>query len=76
MKSTITDWMTCTISVGVPVSACIRTAPARSAPNRIPASTVPPGLARPSSATVIASKPMLASTSPVSAALLPPSDLR
>ena len=30
MNSTITDWTTCTISVGVPVSACIRTAPARS----------------------------------------------
>src|SRR5690606_8965658 len=57
MNSTINDWITRKMSMGVPVPACIVTPPARSAPNSRPAATVPHGLVRPSSATVMASKP-------------------
>jgi hypothetical protein len=55
---TFNDCTTSTMSIGVPVRACMITPPARSPPNKMPASTVPKGLPRPSSATVIASKPM------------------
>src|SRR5690606_24434579 len=58
MNSTISDWTTSTMSIGVPVRACIVTPPARRAPNSSPAATVPHGFARPRSATVIASKPI------------------
>ena len=62
MKSTIRDWTTRTMSMGVPVWICIWTAPARKAPNRMPAANVPHGVERPSSATVMASKPYVAAT--------------
>ena len=71
MNSTSTGSMIDTISDGVEVSVAMTTLPARKAPNSRPASTVPPGVAAPSSATVIASKPMPASMSPVSAGLVP-----
>ncbi len=71
MNSTMSACSTVTRSIGVPVLDCICTPPAVSAPNRRPARTVPPGLARPSSATVIALNPMPASMSPVIAGLVP-----
>src|SRR6266545_1129478 len=45
------------MSIGVEVAACMFRPPARSAPNCSAASTTPSGLARPSRATVMASKP-------------------
>jgi hypothetical protein len=62
INSTISDCSTSTRSIGVPVRACIEKPPARRAPNRSPASTVPKGRERPSSATVMASNPKLAAT--------------
>ena len=59
MKSTISAWSTVTSSSEMPAYDCIWLPPACSAPNSSAASTTPHGLARPSSATVIASKPML-----------------
>src|SRR5690606_5072269 len=63
MNRTMSDWMTVTISIGIPSAACIVAPPARNAPNRIAAPSTPTGFERPSSATVIASKPIPASTS-------------
>ena len=57
-NSTIRACSTSVSSFGVPALACIATPPTLIAPNSRPASTVPSGLARPSSATVIASKPI------------------
>jgi hypothetical protein len=59
------------MSIGVPVRACMKTPPARSAPNSRPARNVPSGLDRPSSATVIASKPKDAATPAVSTFSVP-----
>ena len=50
-------WMTSTISTGIPALICMRPAPARIAPKRSAASTMPTGWARPSRATVIESNP-------------------
>src|SRR5690625_4506102 len=58
MKSTITAWMTSTMSIGVFAIVCMNGAPARSAPKSNAAHTVPSGRDLPSSATVIASNPM------------------
>src|SRR5690606_4583949 len=71
MNSTMSDWTTSTMSIGVPVRACIAKPPARSAPNSRPARTVPSGRERPSRATVIASKPKLAATPAVSTFSVP-----
>jgi len=49
--------MTVVMSTGIWVWACIVTPPALSEPYKSAASTTPPGLARPSRATVIASMP-------------------
>lgn len=49
------------MSIGTPLAACIEYPPALSAPKRTPAPNTPHGRERPSSATVIASKPMPAS---------------
>lgn len=57
MSSTITDCTTRTMSTGTPVSVCMVTPPARRAPKSRPANSTPTGWDRPSSATVIASKP-------------------
>ena len=57
-NSTISDWTTRTMSMGVEVAACIEDPPARSPPIRMPANTTPIGLLLPSSATVMASNPI------------------
>ena len=49
--------MTFVTSDGTPVAASMTVPPAFSAPNSSPARTTPNGLARPSSATVMPSKP-------------------
>ena len=56
-NKTMTASSTCTMSTGVPVTACMSGAPACSAPNSSPASTTPSGRPNPSSATVMASMP-------------------
>ena len=56
-NSTISACSTWTICTGVLVAVCMPGDPACSAPNSSPAATTPPGLPRPSSATVIASIP-------------------
>ena len=61
MNSTMSDCTTSTMSIGTPSAACIEKPPALNAPNRMPATKMPHGVERPSSATVIASKPMPAS---------------
>src|SRR5690606_38717620 len=63
MNRTMSDWMTVTISIGMPSAACIVAPPARNPPKRIAAARTPSGEDRPSRATVIASKPIPASTS-------------
>jgi hypothetical protein len=55
----------------MPLNDCMRLPPARSAPNRIAASSVPQGRFRPSSATSRPSKPMLPATAGVSAYAVP-----
>jgi hypothetical protein len=55
----------------MPLNDCIRLPPARSAPNRIAASSVPHGRFRPSSATSRPSKPMLPATAGVRACAVP-----
>src|SRR5690606_2298922 len=60
-NSTTTACTTSTMSTGMPSAACIVYEPALSAPNSRPATTVPHALLRPSSATVMASKPKPAS---------------
>ena len=65
MKSTMSDWTTRTMSIGMPCAACIEYPPAFSAPNSTPAMNTPTGFERPSRATVIASNPMPASIPPV-----------
>ncbi len=49
--------MTLVTSAGTPVAASMTVPPAFIAPNSSPARTTPSGLARPSSATVMPSKP-------------------
>src|SRR5690606_4463035 len=61
MSSTTTDCTTSTMSIGTPCAACIEYPPALRAPNRMPEMNTPHGRDRPSSATVMASKPMPAS---------------
>src|SRR5215475_5486930 len=56
-KSTIRASMTLTTSDGTPVAASMTVPPASSAPNSSPARSTPHGRARPSSATVMPSKP-------------------
>ena len=73
MKSTMSDCTTSTISIGTPSAACIEKPPALNAPNRMPATKVPHGVDRPSSATVIASKPMPASMPAVKPVVTVPS---
>src|SRR5665647_2388888 len=63
MNSTINDCTTRTISIGTFWEACITEPPALNPPNRMAAASTPNGVDRPSSATVIASKPMPASMS-------------
>lgn len=58
-NSTISACTTWASSLGVPALACIATPPAPRAPNSSPARTVPSGVALPSSATVMASNPMV-----------------
>src|SRR5690606_1901188 len=62
MNSTTSTWMTCTRSSGTPWLDSMKRPPVDSAANSRPASTMPTGPERPSSATVIASKPMLPAT--------------
>lgn len=71
MNSTISDWTTSTMSIGVPVVICMLTAPARKAPKSRPAKKVPHGVERPSSATVMASKPSEPATPAVSTFSVP-----
>ena len=73
MNSTIRAVSTSTRSTGMPENDCIRLPPARSAPNSSAASRTPHGLPRPSSATVMPSKPMLPATEPVNAPAVPSS---
>ncbi len=61
MKSTMNDCTTRMMSIGTPSAACMRKPPALNAPNSRPAKSVPHGVEPPSSATVMASKPMPAS---------------
>ena len=57
-KMTITDWMTVARSSGMPVAACIARPPTPRAAKSSDAHTIPIGRLRPSSATVIAVKPI------------------
>ena len=56
---TITAWITVVRSIGMPVTACMLRPPEMSAANSNEPRTMPPGLFRPKSATVIALKPVL-----------------
>ena len=53
----MTPWRMSIIWTGTSALICISGAPARSAPSSRPANKMPIGLARPSNATVMASKP-------------------
>src|SRR5690606_23369264 len=70
-KRMMSAWMTKMMSMGVLVWACMPVEPAWSAPKSRPAPTTPMGLARPSRARAMASKPTLAKKPPVRRGVLP-----